>query len=139
MVQLVYASQARSPFSADALRALLVKARANNTSLSITGCLLHVDGAFLQILEGDSVRVQTLFAHIGRDPRHHRVNTLLVRQIDVAQFADWSMGFIDGSGRASSIDGYRATNGFGDLAGDPTRVRQIIDGFRDGRWRVLAA
>jgi hypothetical protein len=139
MLQLVYCSQATTVFTDAALRTLLVKARANNTPLGITGCLLHVEGSFLQTLEGAADRVNAVFEKISRDRRHDRVLKLLVRDIEDAQFPDWSMGFVDGSGRANAIEGYRSHNGFGDLAGDATRVRQIVDGFRAGRWRASAA
>jgi hypothetical protein len=135
MIQLVYCSQATAPFSTDALRALLVKARATNTPLAVTGCLLHIEGSFLQTLEGEAAAVNDLFARIGGDKRHRKVISLVVREIDAAQFPDWSMGFIDASKRAASLPGYRAQVGFADLAGDATRLHQIIDGFRDGRWR----
>jgi Sensors of blue-light using FAD len=139
MIQLVYCSQARVPFTVDALRELLVKARANNTPLGVTGCLLHIDGSFLQVLEGDAATVNALFTKIGRDPRHTHVVTLITREIEATQFPDWSMGFIDASGRASSVVGYRSNAGFTDLVGDASRIHQIVDGFRQGRWRAKAA
>ncbi len=136
MIQLVYCSQARTPFTDTALRALLVAAQANNTPQGITGCLLHIDGSFLQVLEGDATKVKALFAKVARDPRHTHVVTLIVREINTAQFPDWSMGFIDASGRASTVLGYRSHAGFSDLVGDSTRTCQIVDSFRQGRWRA---
>ncbi len=139
MIQLVYASQARVRFTGEALRELLVTARARNTPQGITGCLLHIDGAFLQVLEGDPGAVTALFERIARDPRHVHVLTLVTREIEAAQFPDWSMGFVDASGRASSIAGYRPQVGFRDLMGDSKGILQIIASFREGRWRVSAA
>lgn len=138
MIQVVYSSQARVRFATEALRELLVKARANNTRLGITGCLLHIDGSFLQVLEGEVTTVNELFAHIARDTRHAHVLTLVTREIEAPQFPDWSMGFVDASGRAPSV-GYRPHIGFSDLVGDSTRIQQIIAGFRQGRWRATAA
>jgi hypothetical protein len=137
--QLIYTSQAASPFDAPALRALLTLARARNTAANVSGMLLHVDGSFLQVLEGEADVVVALFDKIGRDVRHRRVITLLAREIEPRNFADWSMGFFDGSGRAASAPGYRATNGFADLGGDPAALVRIVGEFRDGRWRQLAA
>jgi len=137
MHQLIYTSRATRTFTATELVTLLARVRAKNAAVLITGCLLHVDGAFLQVLEGDAARVQTVFETIGKDPRHASVVTLLRRDID-RQFKDWSMGFIDGSGHAATMEGYRASTGFADLAGDPTRVAQIVSGFRAGRWRGAA-
>lgn len=136
---MIYTSQAASPFDAAALRALLALARTRNTAASVSGMLLHVDGSFLQVLEGAADVVVPLFEKIGRDVRHRRVVTLLARELEARNFADWSMGFFDGSARAVSIPGYRAINGFVDLAGDPVALVRIVGEFRAGRWRQLAA
>jgi len=136
MLQLVYTSTATSPFSAEALRRLLELARRRNTAADISGLLLHVDGAFLQTLEGDPVVVRALYARIEADRRHASVLTLLVRDIAERNFPDWSMGFFDASGRASSALGYRATSGFADLRGDKSTILRILRDFRDGRWRL---
>ncbi len=139
MIQLVYASAATRPFTADGLRDLLSRARATNTTLDISGMLLHVDGAFLQVLEGDADAVARLYEHIAKDRRHSRVIRLVTRDVAVRNFPDWSMGFFDGSGRAAALAGYRASAGFADLLGDSATVVKIVHDFRDGRWRSLAA
>ncbi|MEO8700343.1 MAG: BLUF domain-containing protein [Kofleriaceae bacterium] len=139
MLQLIYASGATKPFTAESLRTLLVAARTNNTGAGVSGMLLHVDGAFLQVLEGEAAVVEALYTRIGKDPRHARVVRLLAREVPERNFADWSMGFFDASGRATEIAGYRPTAGFSDLIGDPKQLLRIVDQFRDGRWRSLAA
>ena len=139
MLQLIYASTATSPFSAEQLRTLLTRARATNTALEVSGMLLHVDGSFLQVLEGADDVVRSLYTKISSDPRHARVLKLLARDVETRNFADWSMGFFDASGRSSSTLGYRATSGFADLLGDPTTLLRIVAGFHEGRWRSLAA
>jgi hypothetical protein len=139
VIQLVYASAATSAFTPEALRELLHRARATNTSLDVSGMLLHLDGSFLQVLEGEPAVVNELYAKIARDRRHARVITLVTRSIAERNFPDWSMGFFDGSGRASSLAGYRAGTGFADLVGDSAAVLRIVRDFRDGRWRSLAA
>ena len=139
MNQLVYASTASVPFSAEALRMLLTKARERNTALDVSGMLLHVNGSFLQVLEGEPAALATLFDRISADPRHAHVLTLLRREIEARNFPDWSMGFFDASKRASSLLGYRATAGFADLVGDTSNILRVVADFRDGRWRSLAA
>jgi hypothetical protein len=138
MIQLIYSSNAVQPFSPEALRKLLVSARTRNTTAGISGMLLHVDGAFLQILEGDAKRVRALFSRIGGDARHHKVVLLLEREIATRNFPDWSMGFFDGSGHSAALTGYRKTAGFADLLGDTARITRVVADFRDGRWRSLA-
>jgi hypothetical protein len=139
VIQLIYTSAAARPFTTEALRELLRRARETNTALGVSGLLLHVDGTFLQLLEGERDAVQGLYDRISRDPRHARVVTLLARDIDERNFPDWSMGFFDGTGRATSVAGYRAGTGFTDLAGDTSTVLKIVRDFRGGRWRSLAA
>lgn len=139
MFQLVYASAASLPFTVEMLRDLLSVARTTNTGLGVSGMLLHVDGAFLQVLEGEHDVVEKLYAHILRDRRHRGCLRLVARDISERNFPDWSMGFFDGSGRASSVAGYRAASGFADLFGDTAAVLKIVQDFRDGRWRSLAA
>jgi hypothetical protein len=137
--QLIYTSRARAPFTADELRALLVKARHTNTILGITGMLFHIDGAFFQVLEGDPDRVDALYARIRADHRHSQALILMVRELSSRNFPDWSMGFFDGSGRAHDLPGYRSDRGFADLVGDTTKLVQICEDFRGGRWRSIAA
>ena len=136
--QLVYTSVATAPFSPDALRTLLNRARANNTAAGVSGMLLHVDGTFLQVLEGSDDTVHKLYTDIGKDPRHNRVLMLLTREIGERNFPDWSMGFFDASGTGTSLPGYRRTAGFTDLVGDTSTIVRVVSDFRTGRWRSLA-
>jgi hypothetical protein len=137
--QLIYSSSAVQPFSPAALGNLLVRARRHNSTAQVTGMLLHVDGAFLQVLEGVPEVINPLFARISADARHSRVLLLLGRDIADRNFGDWSMGFFDASGRSAALPGYRQSTGFADLLGDPAKVLRVITDFRDGRWRMLAA
>ena len=139
MIQLVYTSTAAVPFGAATLRELLAAARMHNMGVGISGLLLHVDGSFLQVLEGEPTIVRALVARIEADRRHKRFLTLAVRDITERNFPDWSMGFFDASGRASSEIGYRKTTGFADLMGDTATILRVVADFRDGRWRALAA
>jgi hypothetical protein len=138
VIQLVYASLAVKPLSADDLRGLLVHARPRNAAAAITGMLLHVDGAFLQVLEGEPEPVDRLFISIAADYRHHRILLLMMRDIGERNFPDWSMGFFDASGRGAALPGYRRAAGFADLVGDPARIVGVVSDFRDGRWRSIA-
>jgi len=139
VIQLVYSSSATIPFDAAALRELLTRARAHNTAAGVSGVLLHVDGSFLQVLEGEPAPVHWLLARIEADRRHKRVLKLVERDITERNFPDWSMGFFDASGHAASVIGYRTTTGFADLMGDTATLLRVVTDFRDGRWRTLAA
>ena len=138
MIQLIYSSAATHPFAPEALRTLLVRAREHNTTADVSGMLLHVDGAFLQVLEGIPEVVRALFTRITADPRHTRVLLLLSQDIQARNFPDWSMGFFDASGRGAMLPGYRRSTGFADLMGDTAKITRVVADFRDGRWRSLA-
>jgi len=138
VIHLIYSSAATSPFTSEALRTLLVRARDHNTTADVSGMLLHVDGAFLQVLEGMPQVVHALFTRISADPRHARVLLLLSQEIQARNFPDWSMGFFDASGRGAMLPGYRRNTGFADLVGDTAQITRVVADFRSGRWRSLA-
>ena len=105
-LQLIYTSIATGPFSKDQLDTLLVKARAHNHSLNISGMLVYDDGFFIQVLEGPEKEVEELFNVIGKDRRHNTVRLLLRHQIEAKEFEDWSMGFVDTTRVAGRIEGF---------------------------------
>jgi hypothetical protein len=93
MRQLLYVSHAVQELAPGALNDILVAARANNALLGITGLMLHIDGGFLQMLEGDERAVRDLYNRIAMDRRHQDPRIMLDREIPCRVFADWSMGF----------------------------------------------
>lgn len=137
--QLVYASAAANPFSQAELRGLLSKARARNSTVGITGLLLYHNQSFFQILEGEEEDTDSIFARIGRDPRHNRILLLSKKNIEERNFGDWSMGFVDLEQSSNQLTGFvklmDAQSSFLDLHGDTEMVGKLIDGFQQGRWR----
>jgi hypothetical protein len=95
MFSLVYVSSAARAFSRDELVALLIKARANNTALGVTGMLLYKGGNFMQVLEGDEQVVKDLQHKIAVDGRHHGMLILLQQHQADREFDGWSMAFRD--------------------------------------------
>jgi hypothetical protein len=138
MIQLMYVSASAVAFNDESLRGLLAGARTANTAIEVTGMLLHQDGAFLQVLEGEPATVDPLFAKIGRDRRHQGVVMLARNEITVRNFPDWSMGFTDVRGSAAALVGYRQIGELKDLVGDTSAIRRIVQSFRDGRWHHRA-
>ena len=137
--QLVYVSRASGELDEKSLDGILATARANNGEKNITGMLLHHDGAFIQVLEGDEREVEELFDLIDADPRHEDTNVVLRTEVEERAFEQWSMGYR----RAQSIEevpegfhhflqrGYRRQTEADDLA-----ARKALLAFRDGRWRT---
>jgi len=88
MFSLVYVSSAVTPFSSSDLAALLTKCHERNTATGITGMLLYKDGNFMQVLEGEEPAVRTVYARIGKDPRHRGLITLLEGRQERRQFPE---------------------------------------------------
>jgi len=93
LFHLIYVSTAVAPMSDDALAGLLQQCRARNLRSRITGLLLYKNGHFMQVLEGDEVKVMEIFASIERDPRHKSVDVLRAEYVQYRDFPDWTMGF----------------------------------------------
>jgi hypothetical protein len=94
MFRILYLSTANQPFSSGDLSELLQKARARNDAAHVTGMLVHSDGDFLQVLEGEPEDVIGVYDRISVDPRHRDVS-LLQRGLGFGDrlFPNWTMGF----------------------------------------------
>lgn len=104
---LVYVSLANQEMSDEHLKSMLIKARAKNESLNITGMLLYRDGFFMQALEGEQQDIEALFATISKDTRHRDVLLIYNKPMQQRGFPDWTMGFnkIDEK-NVEAINGY---------------------------------
>ena|ERR1022692_789983 len=141
LIRIIYASSASSPFELKDLLALLNAARAVNLSLGITGMLVYEKGSFLQILEGASVAVRSLYAHIATDKRHTDVTKLIEEPIDAPSFGDWSMGFVRVAREdLLSIPGCNDFFATGACLSeiDPGRANIVLEKFREGMWHKKA-
>jgi hypothetical protein len=92
MRQLLYVSDTAPSLPDGTLDAILTASRTHNAPAGITGLLLHIEGGFLQVLEGEETAVRALYDKIARDPRHWNCQVLLDQEAPRA-FGDWSMGF----------------------------------------------
>jgi hypothetical protein len=139
---LIYASSADSKMSDADLRAILDRARIVNLGLEITGILLHSDGSYFQVLEGDAEAIESLYAKIARDKRHKNVVLIVREPIARRSFADWSMGFAsvtskDVAGIVGVNDFFQKKTCFDQL--DRGRAKKLLAAFADGRWRASSA
>ena len=107
---LIYASSVESQMGVPELRAVLDRARIVNSQLDVTGVLLHSEGNFFQVLEGDAEVIESLYAKIGRDKPHKNVVLIIREPIVSRSFADWSMGFA--SVRSKDVAGIIGINDF---------------------------
>lgn len=138
LIHIIYSSAATTPFGHDELLTLLGKSRSKNASLNISGMLLHIDGSFLQVIEGREVDIDELFEKIAVDPRHGNIVKIVRESIPKRAFEDWSMGFAD-----ISLDDLEQTTGWNDFLSNPDalhalvpgRAQKLLKAFKDGRWR----
>ena len=139
--QIIYVSAAKKPFSAAELTGLLLKARANNRRLGVSGLLIHREGSFFQILEGEEPTLSALYDRIAADPRHDRIATLQRESTPVQRtFGDWSMGFVEGDQRAlhdvpGFNDFFRQGFALTELKNGAARGKELAIAFRAGRFR----
>ena len=136
--QLVYASAASPGFTLADLEDVLRGSRKSNARIAVTGMLLFESSSFLQILEGDISRVNTLYDKIKLDPRHSRHVLLLREPIVQPSFTDWTMGYTHVSlGEIQDASGvndfFRDVDAFSEL--NDEKVRKVLDLFRSGSFR----
>lgn len=96
MRQILFASHTAPDIAAGALDAIVTAARRNNAALGLSGRLLHIEGGFLQLLEGEDGAVEQVYDKIRADTRHWDVRLLLDRPASRA-FADWGFERLTGN------------------------------------------
>ncbi len=121
---LLYMSRATGEMAPADIDRLLDGARRRNRTRGVTGALLHYDGRFLQVLEGEAEAIDQCFGRIQSDHRHERITPLYRAPIEAARFPEWSMRYVSSAGPAD-----RAVSAFLDqLQTHPTEeaVQQAI-------------
>lgn len=120
MLSIAYVSATTEAMTEDGVAAILVKSRANNRRLGLTGALLYHGGRFIQMLEGPDDEVRARYAIIAADPRHRSVQLISETAIGERQFPEWTMGF-----RAPSGSALKGFAGFEDFFGARTGQARI--------------
>jgi hypothetical protein len=139
---LIYASSADSRMGKAELRAILDLARTVNSRLNITGILLHTEGSYFQVLEGDAESIDSLYAKIAHDKRHKNVVLIVREPIASRSFADWSMGFASVTSKdvaeiIGANDFFQEKTCFHELSAG--RAKKLLTAFAGGRWRASSA
>lgn len=144
-MELIYTSRATRELGVDQLVEMLRAIRAKNERHGVTGILLHHEGSFLQVLEGEPEVLARLYVTIERDPRHDRVRLLRRRTLEARRFAEWAMGFASSPDAVRVILGGSSEPGFDDFLRtgrvehfadpDAADVSSVLRAFRSGRFR----
>jgi hypothetical protein len=88
--RVVYVSK-KTDASDTTLKDIIASSKKNNPEEGVTGCLLSGSNTFLQLLEGPTDFIDTLYSKISKDSRHENVATLCDENIDERLFLSWSM------------------------------------------------
>jgi hypothetical protein len=91
LISVIYASRATPEFHEHEIPDLLKQARLANAAHGLTGMLLYIAGAFVQVLEGESAMVDAVFETIRADQRHGQVALISREPILERAFEGWTM------------------------------------------------
>ena len=111
---------------------LLTDARRINTSLDITGLLLHRDRSFYQVLEGPEDVVRQTFDRIEKDGRHAAVDVLFEGEVEEREFPDWQMGFLN----LDSVD-IETLQGYSDFLSRKDNAKDFLENLSRGKRLAL--
>lgn len=103
MWQILYVSEATTPFKSDELEVLLNECIEGNSKHDITGALFYIHNRFIQCIEGPEHNVKKLLLNISNDARNKHVTVLRNQPIQKQSFTDWRMGFMDFDNGTSTI------------------------------------
>jgi Sensors of blue-light using FAD len=92
MTSLAYVSTSRPGLSLAELRDIVSVAARRNAQANVTGGLLHLHGHFLQVLEGEHIKVFETFSRLMQDPRHSEVTLIGTGRVVERNFGDVWMG-----------------------------------------------
>lgn len=93
--QLLYRSKSTHPRGHLSDLDILRTAQASHHQSGLTGCLLRLNRAFEQLIEGEEPVVRALFSRIACDPRHFDIKVLHMGQAKARRCAQWHMGYCD--------------------------------------------
>ncbi|MEP6884478.1 MAG: BLUF domain-containing protein [Gammaproteobacteria bacterium] len=91
LISVIYASWATEDFHEHEIPELLKHARVANAARELTGMLLYIGGAFVQVLEGEAASVDSIFETIRLDNRHAQVALIMRESILERAFEGWTM------------------------------------------------
>lgn len=93
MYQLTYCSKAITTISAEDIQDILHVSTNKNDEHGLTGCLVFIENTFIQILEGDKQKIETLYENILMDHRHTNVTLISTGDTEEQFFSEWGMAF----------------------------------------------
>ena len=96
MKRVTYMSRFSRPLSSEDIEEIGMYSARRNAADGITGVLVTLGSVFFQIIEGDEVAIDDLYARVLRDGRHTGVICLQTEELATDRlFPEWSMNVID--------------------------------------------
>ena len=92
--QVAYISQATGTFTESELSELVEVSRRNNKKHGITGAMLYLENAFIQVIEGEDAAIGQLLEKLCTDTRHQNIAVLSDKLAQARNFQNWSMGIV---------------------------------------------
>jgi hypothetical protein len=122
MIHLIYVSTATREMSDEDLLLLLEQSRARNQKQDITGMLLYLNLAFIQVLEGAEKDVDEIYEAIVKDDRN--AGNIIIERAEIHErtFPDWTMGF-----RRLTKDNSRQIAGYTEFLDREMTAEKIVD------------
>lgn len=77
------------------LRNIVKQADKNNVPHGVSGCLIHVDDFFIQVMEGPRGPLSDAYNRIAQDERHYEINLVHVGPAVTRQFTSPSLAAFD--------------------------------------------
>ena len=93
IIELIYTSLAEADTQDRDVRDILASSEKNNRANTITGLLLFDGERYIQILEGETQDVETLYEVICQDARHHDLELVHKGGITGRSFTNWRMAY----------------------------------------------
>lgn len=110
LFQIVFSSTANIRVVDRDLLAIQANAALNNSRWGITGVLMYCSGHFIQLLEGDILRLAQTFERICTDPRHRDIVMISFHPVRERLYESWSLGCINLDKYGHETDQVRLAN-----------------------------
>ncbi|NAS29513.1 hypothetical protein GTQ40_00875 [Flavobacteriaceae bacterium R38] len=88
-----YFSTAHPSLQQEELESLFIYSKENNQKKEVSGILVHADGNFMQVLEGDKKTINELYQKIAKDTRHSNIIKVPIVSYEHRIFEDYDYGF----------------------------------------------
>lgn len=106
--QLVYSSVATEAFDDEQFEKIEAASLIYNPLRGITGMLAFDGQRFIQLIEGPTAAVDSLYERLGHDARHRDLQLLYREDAEFASFGEWAMRCVrlapTGREREAAID-----------------------------------